>query len=134
MRYNTRMTSTQPAPTQNSSLPLLAMIFGLLSLTGVFVFLSIPAIIIAIVALKKTSENKGYSITGLVSGIISTVFSLILIAIFTIIVFVAAVSENQSTSPSHAPSDTCASWDKYCSSDSSDGEESDDPTKQPQST
>ncbi len=130
------MTTQQPT-TEQSSLPVLGMVFGLLSLTGVFAILSIPAIVISSIALKKTPENRGYSITGLISGIISTVLSFIFVALFIIIVIVAAASEG--TSSYHAPStdtptDSCRSWDRYCSPSDQTDDSEDDPTKLPQST
>ncbi len=81
-----------PAPraTTNSStsVPLIAMVLGVVSLSTFIWFLGIPAIIMGIIALKKYPENRGYSITGLVTGIISTLlmigFTLFLITIVTI--------------------------------------------------
>ena len=108
------------------------MIFGLLSLTGIFAILGIPAVIMAAIALKKTPENKGFSITGLITGIVSIIFSIIAVFLFIVFVILAAASDSSSTynTPYDAPSSSeCQSWDKYCTDD----ESSDDPTKQPQS-
>ena len=75
-----KSTSSQP-----DTLPVLSIIFGLVSLMGPGLLLGVPAIILAGIALKKDLPNRGLSITGLVTGIISTVLSLILILFLGII-------------------------------------------------
>lgn len=71
----------QPHIVQNAqndnSLALTSMLLGVVSLTGFGFLLGIPAIILAAIALKKKAGDRGLSITGLVTGIISTVASLI---------------------------------------------------------
>ena len=73
------MTKTE-APTEkqaDSPLAIAAMVLGVLSLTGPGLLLGIPAIIIASVALKRKEGGRGLSIAGLVTGIVSTVVSLV---------------------------------------------------------
>jgi hypothetical protein len=53
------------------------MVLGIVSLTGPGLFLGIPAIVTGIIALKKKLAGRGLAITGLVTGIVSTVLSLI---------------------------------------------------------
>ncbi len=66
----------QPTPTESeSTLPIVSMVLGVVSLTGPGLLLGIPAIITASIALKRKLGNKGLSITGLVTGIVSTVIS-----------------------------------------------------------
>lgn len=88
------MKETETAPAQpqtpsqdHSSLAIVAMVLGAFSLTGPGLFLGIPAIVVAIIALKTHAAGRGLSIVGLVTGIISTLFSLLFIAmlIFAII-------------------------------------------------
>lgn len=66
------------------------MIFGVVSLTGPGLILGIPAIILAIIALKKKAAGRGLSIAGLVTGIISTVLSLLFIAFLIVMLIVSA--------------------------------------------
>lgn len=70
----------------DNSLPIISMVLGIVSLTGPGLILGIPAIILASLALKKKHGNQGMSITGLVSGIISTVVSLFFIVLLGIII------------------------------------------------
>jgi hypothetical protein len=83
-----------PAPVQvqgNSTFPILALVFGLVSLTGFGLLLGIPAIVLASIALKRKLPEKGLSVAGLVTGIVSTVFSLLFL-ILVIIAFVWGAS------------------------------------------
>ena len=71
----------QQAPVQSEGgLALVSMILGIVSLTGPGLLLGIPAIITGIIALKKNQGNRGLGITGLVTGVVSTVVSLIFFA------------------------------------------------------
>lgn len=76
---NTPEPTSTPAP-QVSTLGLASMILGIVSFTGPGLLLGIPAIIMAAIDLKKNSVNRGFAITGLVTGIISTILSLLVIA------------------------------------------------------
>lgn len=74
----------------DSSLAITAMVLGVVSLTGPGLILGIPAIILAIIALKKNAAGRGLSITGLITGIVSTVFSLLFIAFLIFMLIVSA--------------------------------------------
>jgi len=79
------------APPQDTSLSTIAMVLGVVSLTGPGLVFGIPAIILAAIALKKKQPNRGMSLTGLITGIISTVVSLIFIVIM-IFAFIWAIN------------------------------------------
>ena len=106
--YNTYMTTPHhhaPAhapPHKSSGLAIASMLLGIISIIGFMgLILGIPAIILGIIALKKGEGEKGMSITGIVTGAISTIISLVLLAIFFIVfVFIAAdASAPQYSSP-----------------------------------
>lgn len=79
-----------------------SMVLGIVSIVGfVGLFLGIPAIILGIIALKKGVGERGMSIAGIITGSISTFFSLLFIA-FMIFVFVMAANEERN-SDSWAP-------------------------------
>jgi nitrogen fixation-related uncharacterized protein len=79
------------APQQDTSLATIAMVLGVVSLTGPGLVFGNPEIILAAIALKKQQPNRGMSLTGLITGIISTALSLIFIAIM-IFAFIWAVN------------------------------------------
>jgi len=76
----------ETAKKEDNTLPIVAMVLGLVSLTGPGLVLGIPAIVIAAIALKKKRGNQGMSITGLISGIVSTVISLFVIILLLILI------------------------------------------------
>lgn len=71
------------------------MVLGVASLMGPGLILGIPAIILAIIALKKRRGGRPLSIAGLVTGIISTVASLVFLGL--IIWFVAWAADHPDT-------------------------------------
>lgn len=73
--------ATAPAPQGSNIYAVLALVFGLVSLTGFGFILGVPAIILASISLKRGLPEKGLSITGLVTGIVSTVFSLLFLVL-----------------------------------------------------
>jgi hypothetical protein len=75
---------TQPQP--EGGLALVSMILGVVSLTGPGLLLGIPAIITGIIALKKNQGSRGLSITGLVTGAVSTVVSILIITFMAFLV------------------------------------------------
>ena len=80
-------THQKPSTSQQPDiLAVLAIVFGVVSLLGPGLLLGIPAIIIAGIALKKDAPGRGLSIAGLVTGIISTVLSLLFIAFIAMII------------------------------------------------
>ena len=80
----------QPTTQSDSSLAIASMVLGTVSLTGPGLFLGIPAIILAIIALKKKAAGRGLSIAGLVTGIVSTVFSLLFIGFIILMIIFSA--------------------------------------------
>jgi len=86
----------QPTTQSDSSLAIASMVLGTVSLTGPGLFLGIPAIILAIIALKKKAAGRGLSIAGLVTGIVSTVFSLLFLAFIVLMIIFSA---DQPSSP-----------------------------------
>jgi hypothetical protein len=71
---------TQPV----SGLGMASMILGIVSFTGPGLILGIPAIVMAAIDLKNKTPSRGFAITGLVTGIISTILSLMVIAVVII--------------------------------------------------
>lgn len=107
-------TTPKPAPTVTtdtaSSIPIIALVLGVTSLATFTWFFGIPAIVLGIIGLRRYKENRGLSITGLVTGIISTVlmigFVLFLIAMFVIAITGSnpdAILENNPPQPYDAP-------------------------------
>ncbi len=89
----TTETIPSPAPITTTdsanSIPIIALVLGCASLVTFMWFLGIPAIILGIIGLRRYKENRGFSIAGLVSGIISTV--LLIGAIFFFIAMFAII-------------------------------------------
>lgn len=83
-------TKKESRPTSTNSLAIVSMVLGIVSLTGPGLFLGIPAIILAIIALKKNTPDRGMSITGLVTGAVSTLISFCVI-MFVIFVMIASI-------------------------------------------
>jgi hypothetical protein len=87
----TQKTAASPQP---DTLAVLSIVFGVVSLTGPGLFLGIPAIILAGIALKKNVPGHGLSVAGLVTGIISTILSLLFIAFMAFVFYVAVQNSN----------------------------------------
>jgi hypothetical protein len=82
-------------PSSGGALAVISMMLGVISLTGPGFLLGIPAIVLAGIALKRHEGERALSITGLVTGIISTTVSLLLIALLaSAIVWGTAHPEN----------------------------------------
>jgi hypothetical protein len=88
-----------PAAHTNNTMALLSMILGIVSILGFGLLLGIPAIVLGIIALKKRQGEKGFSITGIVTGGIATLVSLLFLLfwVFVLVIFTSASSH----SPSH---------------------------------
>lgn len=78
------------ADKQDSTFAVVSLTLGLLSLTGPGLLLGIPAIIFGAIALRRGAPERGMSITGIISGAISTLFSLLILAFFVLIIVLAA--------------------------------------------
>lgn len=79
-----------PPQQQESSLSIVSLILGILSLTGFGFVLGIPAIITGAIALKKHQPGRGLSIAGIITGAISTFVSLLIIGFFGYFIIDAA--------------------------------------------
>ncbi len=64
-----------------STLAVVSLVLGIVSLTGPGLLLGIPAIITGAIALKKGHSGRGLSLTGLITGIVSTVLSLLFVVL-----------------------------------------------------
>lgn len=73
-------------PQEDSNLAIVSMVLGVVSMTGPGLLLGIPAIITASIALKKKLAGRGLAIAGLVTGIISTVLSLLFFAFMAFLI------------------------------------------------
>lgn len=93
MTKETTHTPVTP-PEEPSSLAIVSLVLGVVSLAGPGLLLGIPAIITASIALKRKLGGRGLSIAGLVTGIISTVISL-LVCLFVIFMIVWAIVRPQ---------------------------------------
>lgn len=81
----------QPITSQSDNgLGIASMVLGTISLSGFGFLLGIPAIVLAIIALKKKAGNRGLSIAGLVTGIVSTVLSLLFLAFVILMIIISA--------------------------------------------
>jgi len=78
-----QLSSESPQTSQNNSqstLPIVSFVLGIASLTGPGFLFGIPAIITGALALRKKQGSRELSIAGIVTGSISTAFSLLIIA------------------------------------------------------
>jgi O-antigen/teichoic acid export membrane protein len=88
----------------DSNLAIVSMVLGVVSLTGPGLLLGIPAIITSSIALKRKLAGRGLAIAGLVTGIVSTVFSL-LFCIFMAFLIMWSIAHPEQTRDSQSPSD-----------------------------
>jgi hypothetical protein len=83
-------THPSPAPTvstpASTSIPVIAVALGAGSLMTSLWFFGIVAVILGIIGLRRYKENRGLSIAGIVTGVISTI--LLVISVVTIIIAV----------------------------------------------
>ena len=87
-------TTTHPDTKQDNSLAIVSMVLGIVSLTGPGLLLGIPAIITGAIALRRHNPGKGMSMTGLITGIVSTVFSILFIGFFLFMMMVGILGES----------------------------------------
>lgn len=66
---------------KSDTLAIMSMVFGVVSLTGPGLLLGIPAIIMGMIALKRNQGEKGLSLTGIITGSVSTLISLLFIGL-----------------------------------------------------
>jgi hypothetical protein len=75
-----------PQKPNDNSLAIISLVLGLVSLTGPGLLFGIPAIILGAMALKKKRGERGFSITGIITGAVSTFFSLLFIGFITFLI------------------------------------------------
>lgn len=66
---------------KSDSLAIMSMVFGVVSLTGPGLLLGIPAIIMGAIALKRNQGERGLSLTGVITGAVSTLISFLFIGL-----------------------------------------------------
>lgn len=103
----------QPAPEKHdeNTLAIVSMVLGVVSLTGPGLLLGIPAIITASIALKQKQGSRGLSLTGLITGIISTVVSLLFIAFMILLVMWSVANPDDTHEPYRHPTQSKQRFD-----------------------
>lgn len=86
MTEKTTKKAVEPTNKQPDTLAVLSIVFGIVSLFGPGLLLGIPAIVMAGIVLKRDLPGRGLGVTGLITGIVSTVLSLLVIAFFALVV------------------------------------------------
>jgi hypothetical protein len=76
---------TTAQPPQESGLAIASLVMGIVSMAGPGLLLGIPAIITGAIALKRKLAGRGLALAGLITGIVSTVLSLLFIAFIVFI-------------------------------------------------
>ena len=75
---------------------MVSMILGIVSIvTFTGLLLGIPAIVLGIMALRRKVGDKGMSITGIITGAVSTVVSIIVLGFFIMLMMFAAADYEQ---------------------------------------
>jgi hypothetical protein len=85
-KAETITTEEVPQKPRDNSLAVVSLVLGLVSLTGPGLLFGIPAIILGAMALKKKQGERGLSITGIITGAVSTFFSLLFIGFITFLI------------------------------------------------
>jgi hypothetical protein len=96
---------TPSQPATDGGLPVVSMILGVVSLAMFMLFLGLPALILGIIGLKKYPTNRAFSITGIVTGAISTLIMIGFILLLVFGVLAAVLNADSSSSDSSTPSD-----------------------------
>lgn len=86
MTEKTTKKAVNPENNQPDTLAVLSIVFGIVSLFGPGLLLGIPAIVMAGIVLKRDLPGRGLGIAGLITGTVSSVLSLLLIAFFALVV------------------------------------------------
>jgi hypothetical protein len=79
---------------ETSNLAIISLVLGVVSLAGPGFLLGIPAIVTASIALKRKQAGRGLSIAGLITGIVSTVLS-ILFCLFMLFLIIWGMNHPQ---------------------------------------
>jgi thiamine transporter ThiT len=94
------------APQQDNSLAIISMVLGVVSLTGPGLLFGIPAIVLAIIALRKKTTGRGLAITGLVTGIVSTILSMLFCFFIVLLVIWGITAPQDVDIPNRPPAST----------------------------
>lgn len=93
-------TTTTPIPAPQvktdaaNSIPIIALVLGVVSLLAFMWFLGIAAIILGVIGVRRYKENRGFSIAGLVTGIISTLLMIGAIIFFIVMIAIAVTNSD----------------------------------------
>ncbi|HEY5695343.1 MAG TPA: DUF4190 domain-containing protein [Candidatus Saccharimonadales bacterium] len=101
MAEQTHHTTTQPQ--QESGLAIASLVLGVISMTGPGLLLGIPAIITGAMALKRNLAGRGLALAGLITGIVSTVFSILFILFIVIMLMIGIWADNGSGTYRYQP-------------------------------
>jgi hypothetical protein len=92
--------TTTSAPQQESGLAIASLVLGVVSMTGPGLLLGIPAIITGAMALKRKLGGRNLALAGLITGIISTVLSVLFIMFIALMIIVGiAAGDSGSNGP-----------------------------------
>ncbi len=87
------------------------MILGVMSLASFMWFLGIPALVLGIIGLKKHQENRGLSMTGLVTGIISTILMILGMMFLFVLIILAVLSADDTSGYQQSSPDRSDSYE-----------------------
>lgn len=114
VKKDTTDTTSAPAPQvttdASNSIPIIALVLGVVSLVTFMWFLGIVAIVLGIIGIRRYKENRGFSIAGLVTGIIST---LLMIGAILFIITMIAISVLNSDPDNYMNNTPQSSNDRY---------------------
>lgn len=79
--YNPGYTNNGGATYQTSTLAVLSLVLGILSMFGFGILTGIPAIITGAISLKNHENNRGLSIAGIITGAIASFIAILIIII-----------------------------------------------------
>lgn len=100
MTEQTHHTTTQSQP--ESGLAIASLVLGVVSMTGPGLLLGIPAIITGAMALKRKLGGRGLALAGLITGIISTVLSVLFIMFIALMIIIGiAAGDSGSNDPQY---------------------------------
>jgi O-antigen/teichoic acid export membrane protein len=102
MKKEVTDTPTNTPKTNDSTLGIISLVLGVVSLGGPGLLFGIPAIITGAIALKNKQGERGLSLAGIITGAISTVISLLFI-IFIIFTVIWAINHPEETEPRSTP-------------------------------
>jgi len=84
-----KTTSKKPETQASDGKAIASLVLGILSLTGFGLLTGVPAIIFAAITLNNKTPNRGLSLAGLITGIAGTVISILIVALFLLVLIFA---------------------------------------------